>query len=270
MPDTDLNAEKGAWKSGEVGAKIGEIGRKIWDAFSDFEKKKDEFPRHLVGRLMEEFPNMNVAVFHDQRSKYYFVNGSHYHFELSGPLWLSFGYEAWVFESGYLHRYGDAGWENWTFGGNYYYQEDRHEEVVFGTRWPKHKEPESIISHETHKIPTGTVNIRMETPEPEIYYETNPLILYNLFSGKSDEFMRAHLNHNAQRWRPDGWWDSHPFGTREGGRSGTIKYYDSEERVLGNEEREEVQREKEIAEKIKEMMEKWGKIPIPSVRGIMA
>ncbi|KAK6356059.1 hypothetical protein TWF718_000433 [Orbilia javanica] len=268
MPDTDLNAEKGAWKS-EVGAKIGEIGRKIWDALSDFEKKKGDFPRHLVDRLMEEFPNMNVAVFHNQNSKYYFVNGTHYHFEVSGPLWLTFGYEAWVFECGYLRRYGDAGWENWTFNGNYYYNEHNHEEVVFGTRWPKH-EKQDILSHNTHHKIDTTVNIRTEPPEPDIYYATDPLILYNIFSGQSEELMRAHLNHNAQRWRPDGWWDSHPYGTREGGQSGIIKYRDFQERILGDEEEAEVEREEEIIEAIKEAMGKWGKISVPSVRGIMA
>ncbi|KAK6352061.1 hypothetical protein TWF718_005210 [Orbilia javanica] len=242
MPDTDLDAEKGAWKSGEVGAKIGEIARKVWDALIGFEERKAAFPRYLVGHLMKEFPGMNVAVFHNQNSKYYFINGNHCHYEVSGPIG-TFGYEAWVFECGYLRRYGDAGWENWTVGGKFY---RKGEEVVFGTQWPK-KEPEpDLLAHDTGKVVDPTVNIWTPPPKPEIYYETSPEVLYNVIDGKSEEHMRAHLNHNAQRWRPDGWWDSHPYGTTEGGELGTIKYNDSKERELGDEEKREAEEEAEF------------------------
>ncbi|KAK6348432.1 hypothetical protein TWF718_006226 [Orbilia javanica] len=180
MPDSDPEAMKGAWKSGEVGAKIGEVMRKIWDTVSDFEDAKARYPRELVGRLLEDYPGYNVAVFHNQNSGYYFVNGAHSHHECKGGLFgTTQGYEAWVFECGYLHRYGDAGWENWALNGHY-----------------------CSPGSEDHVVFTNG------SEDPQAFWDRA------MSNGQPDiSFIKEHCNEMTKKYPSGGWWDSHQYGS---------------------------------------------------------
>ncbi|KAK6515477.1 hypothetical protein TWF506_007811 [Arthrobotrys conoides] len=180
MPNSDLEAMKGAWKSGEVGAKIGEVMRKLWDQISNFENAKSLYPRKLIAQLAEEYPGYNVAVFHNQYSGYYFVNGAHSHHECKGGLFgTTFGYEAWVFECGYLQRYGDAGWENWACHG-----------------WL------CSPGSEDHVLFTNG------SESPQTFWDEG------MTHGRPQlDFIKKHCNEMTTTYPSGGWWDSHEYGS---------------------------------------------------------
>ncbi|EGX53319.1 hypothetical protein AOL_s00006g185 [Orbilia oligospora ATCC 24927] len=180
MPNSDPEAMKGAWKSGEVGAKIGELMRKLWDQLSRFEDAKGKYPRQLAQQLSEEYPGYNVAVFHNQYSEYYFVNGAHSHHECEGGLFgTTFGYEAWVFECGYLRRYGDAGWENWTCKG-WLCSPGSEEHVLFTNG----------------------------TEDPQTFWD------HGMTHGRPNlDFIKKHCNEMTTKYSSGGWWDSHEYGS---------------------------------------------------------
>ncbi|KAK6358432.1 hypothetical protein TWF730_007766 [Orbilia blumenaviensis] len=184
MPDSDPIGS--GWKDGEVGAKIGEIMRKLWDSIVHFEDAKSKYPGRLVDRLREEYPGHNIAVFHNQYSEYYFVNGAHSHHECTGgPLGTSFGYEAWVFECGYFHRYGDAGPQNWTISGWF---------------WSPGSEAHALFTNgyedaETFWNNAYTQHSFFTAPEPDL------------------DYIKQHCNQMAKNFPSGGWWDSHEFGS---------------------------------------------------------
>ncbi|KAK6507648.1 hypothetical protein TWF481_006074 [Arthrobotrys musiformis] len=178
---TDPYGDHGGWKSGETGAKIGAIARELWDSFADWEKRKEEFPRSLTDVLCEKYPGWNVVVFHDQCSEYYFVNGAHEHIELEGgPFRTSFGYEVWVFESGYFCRHGAGGWKNWACKG-YLYSPGSESRVIFTNAYGSARAIWDEIMDE---------NVHMNKP-----------------------LLQQRCNENARRFTYP-YWDSHEWGTR--------------------------------------------------------
>ncbi|KAK6356036.1 hypothetical protein TWF718_000410 [Orbilia javanica] len=179
---SDPYGDHGGWKSGETGAKVGKIARELWDSFTDFERKKGMFSRSLTDRLCEEYPGSNVAVFHHPFTEYYFVNGAHHHVELEGgPFGSTFGYEVWVFECGYLCRFGDGGWKNWACKG-YLYSPGSESRVIFTNQYGN---PEAVWNEIMDE------NVHMNKP-----------------------LLRQRCNENSRRFtRP--YWDSHEWHNYE-------------------------------------------------------
>ncbi|KAK4442013.1 hypothetical protein QBC34DRAFT_456793 [Podospora aff. communis PSN243] len=87
--------------------------------FIDQHERQEKFVLGTVEKLRNEYPSMNVIVYHNQGSRYTFYNAYHYHQEV--PIALSFtkGYEIWVFSHGTFERAGDGGYINWGFSGRY-------------------------------------------------------------------------------------------------------------------------------------------------------
>ncbi|KAK6495041.1 hypothetical protein TWF481_003068 [Arthrobotrys musiformis] len=180
MPNSDPEAMKGAWKSGEIGAKIGEVMRKIWDQVSSFEDRKLLYPKKLMEKLKEDYPDCNVVVFHNQNSEYYFINGAHSHHECKGGLFgTTFGYEAWVFECGYFRRYGDGGWENWACCG-WLCSPGSEEHVLFTNG---------------HESAAAFWDEGMANGRPHM------------------DFIKEHCNKMTTKFESGGWWDSHEYGS---------------------------------------------------------
>ena len=93
------------------------------DELKDQHKRESNFTQATVAELRDEYPTMNVMVFHNQDSVTNFKGGNHTHYEsvlgkvpIIGTT-LTQGYEIRVFDHGTFHRAGDGGFVNWCFDG---------------------------------------------------------------------------------------------------------------------------------------------------------
>ncbi|KAF3286767.1 hypothetical protein TWF970_008607 [Orbilia oligospora] len=201
---TDPYGDHGGWKSGETGAKIGQIARNLWDSFTDWERKKENFPRSLTQRLWQEYPGWNIAVFHHPFTEYYFVNGAHHHIELKGgPFDSTFGYEVWVFESGYLCRWGPGGWKNWACLG-YLYSPGTESRVIFTNEYGNAKAVWNEIMDEKVHMNKPLLQRRCDENSRRFrnpYWDSHEWANYETHSGDLPE------RHDEKR-RP--WWDDIP------------------------------------------------------------
>jgi hypothetical protein len=78
------------------------------------------FTQQMVRELRSKYPNKNVLIYHDQKSKFNGVNVAHQHVECSLDFFTTTqGYEVDVFDSGTFTLVGDGGYINWCFDGNY-------------------------------------------------------------------------------------------------------------------------------------------------------
>ncbi|KAK5654254.1 hypothetical protein OQA88_7429 [Cercophora sp. LCS_1] len=87
--------------------------------FIDQHKRQEEFVKSTVTELRNQYPSMNVIVYHNQDSRRNFNDEYHWHQEVGIALGFTKGYEIFVFRSGTFDRAGDGGFINWGFSGSY-------------------------------------------------------------------------------------------------------------------------------------------------------
>jgi hypothetical protein len=83
----------------------------------DTAKAEGQFTQGTVANLRQQYPTMNVLVFHNQDCGYDLYDATHAHVELDIGLGFTQGYEVWVFDHGTFNLVGDGGYQNWAIGG---------------------------------------------------------------------------------------------------------------------------------------------------------
>lgn len=85
----------------------------------DIQDAESKYTTGIVSTLREQYPTMNVLVYHDQDSGYNLYGATHAHVEMDIFAGFSQGYEVWVFDYGTFELAGDGGYSNWAIGGNF-------------------------------------------------------------------------------------------------------------------------------------------------------
>ncbi|ETI24373.1 hypothetical protein G647_03742 [Cladophialophora carrionii CBS 160.54] len=94
----------------------------------DIEEAEGQFTRGIVSNLRDQYPTMNVLVYHNQDCGYDLYDATHAHVEFDIALGFTKGYEVWVFDHGTFNLVGDGGYQNWAIGGSF---EGPSSEVTF-------------------------------------------------------------------------------------------------------------------------------------------
>lgn len=85
----------------------------------DVHEAEGKFTTGTVDYLRDQYPTMNVLVYHNQDCGYDLFDATHTHVEMDIGLGFTQGYEVWVFDHGTFELVGDGGYENWAIGGDF-------------------------------------------------------------------------------------------------------------------------------------------------------
>lgn len=84
----------------------------------DMHEHQGRFTQSFVQAAREKYPEWNVLITCQQTDRH-FVDEIHQHEELDLGIFGTRGYEIFFCKSGDFTRFGDGGFENWCFNGNY-------------------------------------------------------------------------------------------------------------------------------------------------------